>query len=148
MPSIKDQSTVEAIAVSFCEHRCKSRALQAGGYSKYYSERAGLKLFTNVQLIDAIGAIDEVSQAKSERTVQSIDSMQQAAYDLAMGCKQPSAAVSAGTAIARLYGMDKDAGTGAGDTPEPLSKKQLEVLRKLARAATDTELAGPKLSRA
>jgi len=64
MPSIKDQSTVGAIATAFCEHRCKSRALQAGGYSKYYSERAGLKLFTNVQLIVAIKTIDDKTKTE------------------------------------------------------------------------------------
>ena len=64
MPSIKEKSTVEAIAKAFCEHRCKSRALQAGGYSVYYSERAGLKLFRNVQLKQAIARIDAKTAAK------------------------------------------------------------------------------------
>ncbi len=45
---------------------------------------------------------------KTSRTVESLDDMYQAAYDLAMTSKQPAAAGSNVTGIARLYGMDKD----------------------------------------
>ncbi len=72
MPRITDKSTIEAIAREFCKDRCKSKALQAGGYSKYYSERAGLKLFTNVQLIDEIARLDAESAEKAELTIQSV----------------------------------------------------------------------------
>ena len=147
MPNIKDQSTVDKIAQAFCEHRCKSRALQAGGYSEHYSKRAGLKLFTNVHLQGAIKAIDEAGAAKAERTVQSLDLMYQQAYDLAQSERQPAAMNGSVTGIARLYGMDKDAGGGSADVPKELSKEQVEALRKLAREATDTELAWPRLAK-
>jgi len=63
MPSIKDKSTVDAIARDFCKHRCKSRALQAGGYSELYSKRLGLRLFTNVHVVQAIKRIDDATKA-------------------------------------------------------------------------------------
>ena len=68
------------------------------------------RLLTCADIIAEIDRIQAKMAQKTDRTVESLDLMQQAAYDLAMSINQPSAAVSAGTAIARLYGMDKDAG--------------------------------------
>ncbi len=60
MPSIKDKSTVDAIAREFCSNdRSKAKALMAVGYSRFYSERQGKKLFNNVQLNEAIAKIDK-----------------------------------------------------------------------------------------
>ena len=66
------------------------------------------RLFKNAKFSKALQIrIDEI-KAGTQRKVGEIDAMQQKAYNLAMSQKQPAAAVSAGTAIARLYGMDKD----------------------------------------
>ena len=72
MASIRDKSTIEIIAKTYCSNgRIKSLALQGAGYSKLYSERAGLKLFGNVQLIDAISRIDAKTAVKldHDRTI-------------------------------------------------------------------------------
>ena len=59
MPSIRDDSTVEAVAQAFTSNgRVKSTALQAAGYSRHYSRHGGLKLFDNVRLKQAISGID------------------------------------------------------------------------------------------
>ncbi len=84
-------------------------------------------------------------EVKTERTVQSIDQMQQAAYDLAMRNNQPSAAVSAGTAIARLYGMDKDVHVSQ-DTPSDLDSTDLDTLQAQAEAVLEARHAGPRLA--
>jgi hypothetical protein len=74
-----------------------------------------------------------------ERTVKSVDAMQQAAYNLAMKNNQPSAAVSAGVAIARLYGMDKDNDIGKADKPQELSQSELDDYRRLSNVALARE---------
>ena len=115
------------------------------GYAKSYAKSYCGKMWDNPLIKAAIARIDAKMQAKSERTVESIDAMQQEAYDLAMRIKRPSAAVSAGTAIARLYGMDKDAGSSSKDVPAPITASDLALLRSMARAITDSELAQPVL---
>lgn len=96
------------------------------------------RLMAKDSIKKVIAGLMAVSGAVAERTVQSIDSMQQAAYDLAMTHKQPSAAVSAAVAIARLYGMDKDTQANP-DQPLPLTKQQLDE----AHRAANVVLASP-----
>ena len=84
-------------------------------------------------------------EVKTERTVQSLDDMQQAAYDLAMQNNQPSAAVSAGTAIARLYGMDKDASTDKHDKPITITPERMDELKSIARMELEAKLTKPTL---
>ena len=140
MPNIKDQSTVEAIAREYCSNgRCKVRALITIGYKERYANTRGLKVvYDNVRVKEAIKAIDEAGAVQGERTVQSIDKMQQAAYNLAMDHNQPSAAVSAAVAIARLYGMDKDTQANP-DQPLPLTKADLDDLNRKANIALKTD---------
>ena len=67
MPSIKDESTVEAIARAFTAgKRVKGEALRKVGYSRHYSEHAGLKLFGNVRVKAAIARIDGKAVAKMD----------------------------------------------------------------------------------
>ena len=140
MPNIKDQSTVQAIAREYCSNgRNKCEAMRKVGYKDSYCDNRGTGIvYTNDRVIKAIRAIDEAGAAQGERTVQSIDSMQQAAYDLAMDHNQPSAAVSAAVAIARLYGMDKDTQANP-DQPLPLTKADLDDLNRKANIALKTD---------
>ena len=70
MPSIKDDSTVEAIAQEFCSNgRCKQRALKAVEYKDSYAKESGRGckvVFSNVRVKQAIARIDAKQQAKSE----------------------------------------------------------------------------------
>ena len=112
MPNIKDKSTVEAIAREYCSNgRNKGDALRTIGYSDSYCDTLGIgKVYSNIRVKDAIARIDSRQAAQQGRTVKQIDDMYTADRELARALKQPSAAVSAVTGIARLYGMDKDAG--------------------------------------
>jgi len=90
----------------------------------------GCRLLTKDNVKAEIARIRAKMELKSERTVQSIDEMQQAAYDLAMQNNQPSAAVSAGQAIARLYGMDKQT-VVSQHTPDQPQGQEADVLNNL-----------------
>lgn len=132
MPSISDQHTVNLIASNFVSNgRNKEKALIDADYSKSYARAKGWKLYGDKRLIKAIERLEAQGMAKSGRTVEDIDSMQQAAYDLAIRLEQPAAAVSAGTALARLYGMDKDNRT----IDEPLKTLTEEEFAQAQREA-------------
>lgn len=72
MPSIKDESTVQAIAREFTSNgRKKGKALQETGYSDAYSIEGGRGsdvVFSNVQVVAAIKAIDDEKQAEADIT--------------------------------------------------------------------------------
>lgn len=117
-----------------------SKAYVSAGYSSVNADGNAHRLIVKDSIKAEIAKVRAKSVEKAERTVQSIDVMQQTAYDLALRLNQPSAAVSAGTAIARLYGMDKDAGTSGKDIPKPLSDKDLALLKAMAKTITEQEL--------
>ena len=138
MPSIRDQSTVEAIAREFCSNgRDKGSSLRDVGYSRNYSEHSGLKLFDNVRLIEAIASIDAISATKAGRTTEQLDAMYTKAYALASKCSQPSAMNGSVTGIARLYGMDKDAGAANLDKPAQLTPEERDSLKAMAARLTN-----------
>ena len=59
MPSVKDQSTVEAIAREFCSNgRSKEKAMKTVGYSDNYAEHRADKVLSNVGVKAAIAVID------------------------------------------------------------------------------------------
>lgn len=66
MPSIKDKSTVEAIAQEFCSNgRNKEQTLKTMGYAKGYAESRGhTTVFGNVRVKDAISRIDAETKEK------------------------------------------------------------------------------------
>lgn len=70
MPSIKDITTVNAIAREYCKNgRCKGLALQAIGYADSYSINGGRGcevVFSNVQVINAIKTIDDANEVKDK----------------------------------------------------------------------------------
>ncbi|HDZ86468.1 MAG TPA: hypothetical protein ENH57_02120 [Actinobacteria bacterium] len=83
------------------------------GYSKAYVYNGEYSKLWDRQDVKAELDRQEVAlREKAGRSVAQIDWMYQKAYDLAMDINQPSAAGSNTTGIARLYGMDKDAGGG------------------------------------
>ena len=66
MPSIKDDSTVEAIAREFTSTgRNKTETLKTIGYTEKYADSRGLKVvFGNVRVKEAIARLDAKTQAK------------------------------------------------------------------------------------
>ena len=107
-------------------------------------ERLGHRLMINDDIKAEIVERMAEAEQKADRTVESLDGMYQKAYTLAEACKIPAAMNQAVTGIARLYGMDKDAG-GSKDAPSPIADEDLGILRAIAKAVTEAELAKPKL---
>ncbi len=66
MPSVKDKSTVEAIAREYCSNgRNEEKGLLAVGYSKNYARAgAGNKVYSNVLVKAAIARIDAKTEKK------------------------------------------------------------------------------------
>ncbi len=136
MPSIKDKSTIEAIAREFTSNsRSQANALMSVGYSRFYSERQGKKLFNNVQVIEAIERIDAVSAEEAGVTVETMRIQYDEDRQFAIDCKSPSACVSASVSKARLYGMDKDAGNKES-VPPAFSPEEVEELQAMGKRAT------------
>ena len=148
MPSIKDQSTVEAIAREFCSNgRNKEKALKTVGYSDNYAEHRSDKVLSNVGVKQAIAYIDAKMAEKTGFTIECAQQMYKEDRVFARKCNQAGAAVTATTGICRLYGMDKDSGSGKEDAPKPLSAEDLDVLRAMARRLTESELDRPKITK-
>ncbi len=143
IPSIKDESTVEAIAREFCSNgRKKQEALASIGYADSYATESGRGcevVFSNVRVKQAISRIDAIQAQIGHRTVKNLDAMYQNAHDVAETMKNPNAMATNITGIARLYNMDQPAD---GDTTQPLSPEQRTAAMAAAKAAT-----GPKLSK-
>ncbi len=146
MPSIKDDSTVEAIAREFTSNgRNAELALKAVGYTDNYAEHRSKCVLSNVVVKQAIASIDARNSEKNEWTVERSQQLLLESRAHAVGLRQPSAEISAVIAINRLYGMDKDAGISGKDMPKPITASDLALLRSMARAITDRELAQPVL---
>jgi alkylhydroperoxidase family enzyme len=137
----------QAFVYNYCTngHNATKAYIEAYPDCKSGHKQSARRLLTNAYVKQAIEVFMNKKKEDVGRTVQSIDAMQQAAYDLAMRLNQPSAAVSAGTAIARLYGMDKDAGAGVKDLPKPLSPEEQAAAQAAARAIVDNDVKTIKL---
>jgi len=113
MPSIKDKSTVEAIAREYCSNgRRKCKALETIGYSRAYSIEGGRGadvVFSNVRVKAEIARLDSSNAKAAEFTVKVAGENYDRIMKTAEKEHQLSAAVAANTGHARLYGMDKDA---------------------------------------
>ena len=75
MPSIKDQSTVNAIARIFCGEakRNKAETLRIVGYQDSYCDNRGTGIvYTNERVIAAIAKIDAKAVKKADLTIQSV----------------------------------------------------------------------------
>ena len=122
------------IASHYCTNKYKKvKALLDSGYSITYSNNVGLKLFDNSKVIEAIARIEASNKVAMVRTVQSLDDMLVKAYHLAEQTNQSSAMVSASTAIARLYGMDKQTINTDQDEQRELSASEQEQADKIAQ---------------
>ena len=145
MPSIKDESTVEAIARAFTSNgRNEEQGMLSAGYSKSYA-RSGLghRIYADIRLKTAIARIDAENAEIGQRTVAGLDKLYQTAYDTSKTLKQPSAMVSAVTGLARLYGMDKDNQVHE-DAPQALTPAELKKLRDMAGEVISLHLSKEK----
>jgi hypothetical protein len=130
------------IASNYCTNGYKKvQALLDCGYATTYANNVGLKLFDNDRVKEAIARIEARNAVNQAMTVEKVQELYMGAHDLALEHNQPSAAVSAITGIARLYGMDKDASQDKQEAP-PLTQEEREAFLKTAKQAT-----GPQLKR-
>ncbi len=150
MPSIKDESTVEAIARAFTSNgRCKGKALITVGYADSYAIDGGRGcdvVFSNVRVKAAIARIDAKTAKKADYSIEKYRQELDEARTHARELRQPSAEVSAIVAKGRSCGYDKDNDMGSKDQPQPITAAQAEEWRLMAQAATRASL-GPKLSK-
>ncbi|KKK92385.1 hypothetical protein LCGC14_2703460 [marine sediment metagenome] len=112
MPSIKDESTVEAIARAFCGpcKRNEEQAMLAVGYSKTYARggRGHEMVYGNERIKAAIARIDAKAAEKMEYSMETYRQELEEARKHARELRQPSAEVSAIVAKGRSCGFDKD----------------------------------------
>ncbi len=146
MPSVREDSTVEALARAFCGEakRSKGEAMRIVGYaeSSCKSGQAMKDVYDNLRVKSAIARIDAVQAQIGHRTVENLDSMYQKGFDVAETQKNPTGMATNTTGIARLYGMDRDAGAGHEDKIPPMTEEDRKVLTGLGKA-----LDGPKLAK-
>ena len=112
------------------DHNGTQAAIRAG-YSKKGAEVRASELLRNSKVKDYISRLETEMRVDTTMTVERVQQMYMDAYALAMEHNQPSAAVSAVTGTARLYGMDKDASLDKQEA-EALTPDELETLRKQA----------------
>ncbi len=138
----------KAYVIEYCTNGYNASQAYKKVYPKVKSgyNSHGSRMMAKDGIKQAIAKYMTKVEAKGERTRESLDAMYQDTYDQATTLKQPSAAVSATTGIARLYGMDRDGDTAKGEEPVALSKDDIEQLRALARSITEHELQGPRLA--
>jgi predicted ATP-grasp superfamily ATP-dependent carboligase len=131
MPTISDPNVVRAIAREYIANgRNKVQALIEAGYKPSYARTVkGMSLYEKEAVKAAIAGYEADKRVDATMTVERVQGMYEEARQLAITNNQPSAAVSAVTGIARLYGMDKDTQTTI-EQPEELDANQLDQARK------------------
>ena len=143
MPSINDPTTIRAIARAFVSngHKRGEALIEAGYAPRYANSGHCAKIYDRKEVKEAIEGYEADVRVNSDMTVEKVQALYMGAHDLALEHNQPSAAVSAITGIARLYGMDKDASQDKQEA-KPLTDQELEHFRQAAKLAT-----GPTLKR-
>lgn len=134
----------------FRDNYCKNghNALKAyidAGYSKTNASGHAHRLVVKGSMKKAIKAFMDKCSEKAGWTVERSQELLLKTYKQATVLKQPSAAVSAITAVNRLYGMDKDAGGGTEAKALELSKDALSALRDEAAIVNKQSIAKPSL---
>lgn len=141
MPSIRDDSTVEAIARAFTSNgRKQEQAMIDVGYTPAYAKSYCGKMWDNPRIIAAIRFIDAKLAQEQGWSVERSQKMLLHAHDVAETHKQPSAMVSALISVNRLHGMDKDNDIGKGEEPSQLTQDEMNALRAMSRELTDKGL--------
>lgn len=145
MPSIKDKSTVEAIARAFTSNgRNKTRAMAAIGYDDAYADSGkGQKtVYGNIRIIEAIRAIDDKDVAKMDLSRQAQYKRLLGAYDMAVIQKDPRAIKSVLAEINLMLGYQREAAPNEEREQARaarMSKEDREVAVLAARLRTEQE---------
>ncbi len=137
------QEKASGIAAAYMTNGFKKvEALLSIGYSDTYANNVGLKLFDNDRVKQAIAKIQAQATVEVGFSVTQAQQEYEDARVLSMSINQPSAAVSAVSGKAKLYGLINDSPAVSSDEASPLSDQQRTAAMAAAKAAT-----GPKLSK-
>lgn len=133
----------------FCgeANRDKAKTLRIIGYAETtcVSGICRRTIYENIRVKRAISKVDDENRAISGWDAVKQHKQYIEDREFAIACKQPSAAISASIATARLYGMDKDAGGRSDDKALTLSKEALDALRAAAAIVNRQSIAKPTL---
>lgn len=145
MPSIKDDSTVEAIAREFCSNgRIGRKALKAVGYSDKYAEHRTDKVLSNVAVKAAIARIDAKSRLKSVKSRKERQEFWTDAMENAPNmCDRLRASELLGKSEADFITVTRD----ITEEPVELTLEQAALYKEAARIAIADSLSGPKLAK-
>jgi len=146
MPSIRDKHTIKAIAREYVSNGHKrAEALVAVGYQPAYANSGHCaKIYARKDIREAIEAYQADLRVDTSYTVHQAEAEYEEARKLALSLNQPSAAVSATTGKARLYGMDKDNDVSDDKTAE-IEANQVEAAKELAKALVEQSVQKPKI---
>jgi len=127
----------EAVASAYLTNGFNGiEAVKSGGYTLNYARRRHHDIINHELVQQAIAKMQLIGANKTAYSIKECEEEYEKARMLAMSIKQPSAAVSAITGKARLYGFDKDA-TASREEPIEIPKELLDQLKKEAKAMTD-----------
>ncbi len=141
MPSIKDESTVEAIARAFCGEakRCKTEALRIVGYSKgyYLGGRSAEVVWGNERVKAAIARIDAKTRVECVKSRKIRQKFWSDAMDNAPNwCDR----LRASELLGRSEADFTDNLNTSTDRPADLTSDELDVLRADANRLTALKL--------
>lgn len=145
MPSIKDQSTVEAIAREFCSNgRDKAQGMRTIGYaeSSCKSGKAVKDVYGNLRVQAAIARIDAKTAQKLQITRETQLTDLEEAKQMARDLKMPAAFVSACREQDNILGLIRDKAPNTEKVDEMLQRMSAEELayrRAYAKQRTEAE---------
>lgn len=149
MPSIKDESTVEALARAFTSNgRKQEQAMIDVGYTKNYASSYCGVMWDNTSLIAAIARIDAKTEEKLDLSRAGQHEKLQDAYNIAEKAKNPAAMTGAIREQNEMLGFHRDKAPNQEKVDEILARmtdEEIATRRIVAKMRTDA-LAGPKLS--
>jgi hypothetical protein len=122
-----------AIARAYLDYNFnQTEALLSLDYSRAYAQGEGHKLFEKPIVQKAIEKLQEKARAETIWNVDISKAKLLQAFELAVACKQPSAMVSAISAINRLYGLDKQVTETIATTE--VQEKDRKALKEIGQA--------------
>ena len=151
MPSIKDDSTVEAIAREFASNgRRKGIALQTVGYADSYSIEGGRGcdvVFHNVRVKAAIRRIDAKNEEKIEHTRNKSLQKLYLACDIAEDQRNPAGMVAAmreaddisGLKAVQPININTEINHATAKTEEQVLNKRIGLLKRMSDQPTGIE---------
>ena len=149
MPDIRQESTIQALAQAFCNNdRCQEKAMVSVGYTKAYANSYCGKMWENVQLLEAIKAIDDQRQAEYKHNYDIAVSLLRTDYAALQARAEQGdiQAIQARTAIIReldsITGLHSQTINTADTTPKPLTEQEQAELKALAALATNLQPQG------